>query len=98
MRSRARRWGLWLYCAAYMQKYAGMTTVNARKAVAVVGCWCGEPKAGQAALAPMRALGPAADALAAALAVSPVARRVISTLSSRRKTIPSSIARATIFT
>src|SRR5204862_7347187 len=32
-----------------------------RKAVAVVGCWCGEPDAGQAALGPMRALRPAVD-------------------------------------
>jgi hypothetical protein len=32
-----------------------------RKAVAVVGCWCGEPDAGQAALQPIRDLKPAAD-------------------------------------
>jgi hypothetical protein len=32
-----------------------------RKTVAVVGCWCGEPDAGQAALGPMRALRPAVD-------------------------------------
>lgn len=30
---RARRWGLWLDLAAWMEKYAKMTTVNSRKAV-----------------------------------------------------------------
>jgi hypothetical protein len=30
---RARRWGLWLFCAAYLNKYAAMVTVNSRKAV-----------------------------------------------------------------
>jgi FAD/FMN-containing dehydrogenase len=32
-----------------------------RKAVALVGCWCGELAEGAAALAPLRALGPAVD-------------------------------------
>ena len=31
------------------------------KAVAILGCWCGDPDAGAAALAPLRQLGPAAD-------------------------------------
>jgi len=30
---RARRWGLWLFCAAYLNKYSAMVTVNSRKAV-----------------------------------------------------------------
>ncbi len=29
----ARRWGLWLFCAAYLDKYAAMTVVTSRKAV-----------------------------------------------------------------
>lgn len=29
----ARRWGLWLFCAAYLDKYSAMTIVNSRKAV-----------------------------------------------------------------
>ncbi len=33
---RARRWGLWLYCAAYLEKYAKMQTVNSRKAMAAM--------------------------------------------------------------
>lgn len=32
-----------------------------QKVVGILGCWCGEPEAGQAALAPLRALGPAFD-------------------------------------
>jgi FAD/FMN-containing dehydrogenase len=32
-----------------------------QKAVALVGCWCGDHEAGAAALEPLRALGPAAD-------------------------------------
>jgi FAD/FMN-containing dehydrogenase len=32
-----------------------------QKAVAIVGCWCGDEAAGAAAIAPLRALGPAAD-------------------------------------
>jgi FAD/FMN-containing dehydrogenase len=32
-----------------------------QKAVAILGCWCGEPDAGIAAIKPLRALGPAAD-------------------------------------
>ncbi|MGZ4109836.1 MAG: FAD-binding oxidoreductase [Actinomycetota bacterium] len=31
------------------------------KVVGIPGCWCGEPEAGHAALAPLRALGPAFD-------------------------------------
>jgi len=31
-----RQWGLWLYLAAYMEKYAKMDTVNSRKAVAAM--------------------------------------------------------------
>jgi FAD/FMN-containing dehydrogenase len=37
------------------------TELVGRKGVALVGCWCGEPEAGQAALGPMRALQPAVD-------------------------------------
>lgn len=33
---RSRRWGLWLCLASHMQRYAGGTTVNSRKAIAVV--------------------------------------------------------------
>ncbi len=29
----ARRWGLWLCCAAYLDRYAAMVTVNSRKGV-----------------------------------------------------------------
>ncbi len=32
-----------------------------RHAVAIVGCWCGDPGAGEEALRPMRVLGPAVD-------------------------------------
>jgi FAD/FMN-containing dehydrogenase len=32
-----------------------------RKAVAIVGCWCGDLDAGQAAIEPLRQLGPAVD-------------------------------------
>ncbi len=32
-----------------------------QKAVAILGCWCGEPDAGIAAIRPLRDLGPAAD-------------------------------------
>ena len=32
-----------------------------RKAVAIVGCWCGDPDAGEAALRPIRELKPSAD-------------------------------------
>ena len=32
-----------------------------RKAVAIVGCWCGDPDVGQGALRPIRELNPAAD-------------------------------------
>lgn len=32
-----------------------------QRVVALVGCWCGDPAAGEAALAPLRALGPAVD-------------------------------------
>ena len=32
-----------------------------RKAVAIVGCWCGDPDVGQRALRPIRELNPAAD-------------------------------------
>ena len=32
---RARQWGIWLYMHSYLDKYAKMQTVNARKAVAL---------------------------------------------------------------
>ena len=32
-----------------------------QKVVGLAGCWCGEPEAGQSALGPLRALGPAFD-------------------------------------
>ncbi len=32
-----------------------------QKAVAILGCWCGDPDAGAAAIKPLRAQGPAAD-------------------------------------
>ncbi len=35
--------------------------LQGRKIVAIVGCWCGDTDAGQAALAPIRDLGPAVD-------------------------------------
>ncbi len=35
--------------------------LTGQKIVAIVGCWCGDPDAGAAALEPLRRLGPAAD-------------------------------------
>jgi FAD/FMN-containing dehydrogenase len=35
------------------------------KAIAIIGCWCGDLDAGAVAVAPLRALGPAADVFAA---------------------------------
>jgi hypothetical protein len=35
--------------------------LQGQKAIAIAGCWCGDPDAGQEVLAPLRALGPAVD-------------------------------------
>jgi FAD/FMN-containing dehydrogenase len=36
-------------------------TLVGQKAVAIVGCWCGDPDAGEVALEPLRRLGPSCD-------------------------------------